>query len=238
MVLGAEVVTLESGKTQVQSFSETSRLFDYGFDNFAYQTILTRDEFLKEVSVALSKTDFVTVQPASDVEVLLPRDLTPSDLTRRVTIPQEPVDAPIRAGQVLGTVELSHGDTVYATVLLPRDLTPSDLTRRVTIPQEPVDAPIRAGQVLGTVELSHGDTVYATVDLLASTSVEASRLRTFWRNVQLFFARPAVRIIAIVLGVLLAAALLWKLLFGRRRYRYGRSVTRSSRRGYRGRRRR
>ncbi len=85
VVLGAEVVTLESGKTQVQSFSETSRLFDYGFDNFAYQT-------------------------------LLPRDLTPSDLTRRVTIPQEPVDAPIRAGQVLGTVELSHGDTVYATV--------------------------------------------------------------------------------------------------------------------------
>lgn len=189
VVLGADAVTLESGKTQVQSFSETSRLFDYGFDNFSYKTVLEKSEVLKEVSVSLSKIDHVTVHPAQDVEILLPKDLTAADLERTLVI------------------------------------------------QDPVEAPVTEGQVLGSVELSHGGTIYATVDLLALNDVDASRMLTLWHGVQLFFAKTAVRVIALILAVLLLALLGWKLVFGRRRYRYGSSVGRSSRRGYHGRRR-
>ena len=85
--------------------------------------------------------------------------------------------------------------------------------------------------------LSYDGKVYAQVDLLASNDVEASKLLTFWRDVKLFFAKPVVKIVGIVVLVLLILVLLWKLVFGRRRYRYGRSVGRGRNRGYRGRRR-
>ena len=67
------------------------------------------------MTVSLSKTDYVTVHPADDVEVLFPRDLDPAELERVITLP-DAADAPITAGQKLGTMELKDGDTSYATV--------------------------------------------------------------------------------------------------------------------------
>ena len=103
----------------------------------------------------------------------------------------------------------------------------------------PADAPITAGQALGTLTLlSPEGEELATVDLLASHDVEASTLLVFGRNVHNFFSLTAVRVILVLLVVLAAALVIWKLTVGRRRYRYGHSVTRRSGGGYRGRRRR
>ena len=191
VVLGCDRLTLEDGEIRTMSFYETNRLFQWGFDNFSYKTILTADEYPKEVAVSLSKIDHVTVHPARDVEILMPNDLEPEDLERTITLNSDPVEAPITTGDKLGTIQLSYQGTVYATE-----------------------------------------------DLLALNDVEASRLLTFWRDVKLFFAKPAVKIAGIVLAVLRVVALLWKLIFGRRRYRYGRRVGFSRRESYRGRRRR
>ena len=191
VVLGCDRLTLEDGEIRTMSFYETNRLFQWGFDNFSYKTILTADEYPKEVAVSLSKIDHVTVHPARDVEILMPNDLEPEDLERTITLNSDPVEAPITTGDKLGTIQLSYQGTVYATE-----------------------------------------------DLLALNDVEASRLLTFWRDVKLFFAKPAVKIAGIVLAVLLVVALLWKLIFGRRRYRYCRRVGFSRRESYRGRRRR
>lgn len=188
VVLGAERVET-NGVGDLQSFSETTRLFNWGFENFSYQTVLKSDEVLKEVEVSLSrKVNYVTVHPAQDLVVLLPKDVAAEDLERTLVL------------------------------------------------QTPVEAPIQEGDVLGTVELSHDGKVYGKVDLLALNDVEASRLLTFLRDVQLFFARTSVRIVCAVLGVLVVALVLWKLTLGRRRYRYGRSVG-SNRSHYRGRKR-
>ena len=190
VMLGCEQLHLEGNEIRTMSFYETNRLFNWAFENFAYQTVLTSDEILKEVAVSLSKIDHVTVHPAEDVEVLLPKGLAAEDLERTITLKSDPVEAPISAGDVLGTVTLSYDGTDYATV-----------------------------------------------DLLALNDVEASRILTFWRDVKEFFSQTAVKVIGIILLVAVVALLLWKLVFGRRRYRYGRSVNFRSRRGYRGRRR-
>ena len=191
VLLGCERLELEGGEIRTMSFYETNRLFDWAFNNFSYQTILEADEFPKEVSVSLSKIEHVTVHPARDVEVLFPNDLKPEDLERTITLNADPVEAPVKSGQVLGTIALSYDGHVYATE-----------------------------------------------NLLALNDVEASKMLVLLRDVKLFFAKPAVKIAGIVLAVLLVALLLWKLLFGRRRYRYGRSVSRNYRRSsYRGRRR-
>ena len=190
VMLGCEQLHLEGNEIRTMSFYETNRLFDWAFNNFAYQTVLTSDEILKEVAVSLSKIDHVTVHPAEDVEVLLPKGLAAEDLERTITLKSDPVEAPISAGDVLGTVTLSYDGTDYATV-----------------------------------------------DLLALNDVEASRILTFWRDVKAFFSQTAVKVVGIILLAAVVTLLVWKLVFGRRRYRYGRSVNFRSRRGYRGRRR-
>ena len=183
-------MTLDDGEILTYSFYDTRLLFDCAFDNFSYQTVLTSDELIKDVDVALSKTDRVSVHPAEDVELLLPNGTQATDLERTLNL------------------------------------------------EGPVDAPISEGQVLGTMTLSLDGQELATVDLLAMADVEADGLLVFWRDVQVFFSKTAVRVVCIVLGVLILALIIWKLTIGRRRYRYGRSVNRRSRGGgYRGRRR-
>ena len=118
VVLGAERVELETGGYRVMSFYETIRLFDWGFDNFTRRTILQTAEPVAELDVALSSVDHITVQPAYEVERLLPNNLTADDLHRETTFYHKVVDAPIAEGDVLGEITLSYGDTVYATVPL------------------------------------------------------------------------------------------------------------------------
>ena len=189
VILGAERVE-ENGVGNIRSFSETSRMFDYGFENFSYKTILQKSEPIKDVTVTLSKTDHVALRPAKDLEALMPKGLDAEDLERTVTMDAEVVEAPIEEGEKLGTLTLSYDGKVYGTV-----------------------------------------------DLLAFNGVEASKALVFWRDVQEFFSRTSVRVVLIILVVLILAFLLWKLIFGRRRYRYGRSVSRRHGGGYRGRRR-
>ena len=177
----------ENGVGNLLNFSETSHLFDYGFKNFAYRTILEDKEIIQEVPVSLSKTDYVTVHPANNVESLFPRDLDPAELDRVISLP------------------------------------------------EAVEAPITAGDKLGTMELRDGDTVYASVDLLASSDVTADKFMVFRHNVTLFFKKPAVKTVAIVLAVLLVLLVIFRLTGLSRRRRYGRNA-RSYSRGYRGRR--
>ena len=115
VVLGAERVTLEDGVTiQTRSFSETSRMFDWGFDNFARRDILSSADLIQEVPVALSnEASYVSTHAAEDLSCLLPGNIEPEDLERTVTLKSETVDAPVAAGDVLGTLTLSYKGTVY-----------------------------------------------------------------------------------------------------------------------------
>lgn len=122
VVLGASRVTLEDGTNQVQSFSETIRLFDYGFDNFSRKIILHTDELIGEVPVTLSQeVDSVKVHPAQEIECLIPTDVEFTDLTREWSPISESVEAPITRGQVLGQITVSLDGTVYGTVDLLAD---------------------------------------------------------------------------------------------------------------------
>ena len=70
---------------------------------------------MKEVSVALSKVDHVSVHPAADVELLLPKGTDPASLERTLDL-ESPVDAPVTEGPVLGTLSLSLAGVVLTTV--------------------------------------------------------------------------------------------------------------------------
>ena len=190
VVMGGDRVKLEDNETRTYSFYDTNQLFNWAFDNFTYQTLLRQDDMVQDVAVSLSETDHVVVHPRGDVEVLLANDIAPESMERTVTLRADPVEAPVAAGDVLGTMTLSYDGVEYATV-----------------------------------------------DLLALNDVEASRSQIFLRDLKLFFGKASVKIAIAVLAALVILLAAWKLIFSRRRYRYGRSVGRSRRNGYRGRRR-
>ena len=149
----------------------------------------------------------------------------------------------LKEDDVAGEAPVSLSSTDHVTLrpakavelLLPKGVTPEDLEKAIALKSDPVEAPIAEGDVLGTLTVSLDGEECATVDLLALTDVEASRLRIFWRDLKNFFSTTMAKVIlavALVLAVLLGG---WKLLFSRRRYRYGRSVGGGVRRGsYRG----
>ena len=119
VILGAQAVK-NGDKTDYQSFSETKRMFEWGFSNFRQATILDHATLVDEVPVTLSRmTNYVSVHPAEDVQVLLPVDLSVDDLVEEVTIDAESVEAPVAADQQLGSITVKNKDgLVYATVPL------------------------------------------------------------------------------------------------------------------------
>ena len=191
VVLGAErVVDPATNRANVRSFSETTRLFDWGFENFSYKVILTPNDMLASVPVTLSKeASHVSLHCTDEVEVLMPNVLNAEDLTRNIRF--------------------------YA---------------------KSVEAPVLQGDRLAEVELSYGDTVYATVPLVSVAGVEASRSLVVQKQIREFLSQTSVRIAIAAVVVLILVLVVWKITMGRRRYRYGKSVSRK--RNYRGRRRR
>ena len=117
IVLGAEAVKDENGNTKIQSFSESKRLLEWGFSDFHRTTILDKSELIEQIPVTLSrKTNYVVVHPAESVETLLPKNLSPEDLIREITLDDTSVKAPVTLDQKLGTITLKDSSgAVYVT---------------------------------------------------------------------------------------------------------------------------
>ncbi len=119
VILGAGTAPDGKGGTDIMSFRESVRLFEWGFANFTTKTVLSADELIQEVPVALSKeTNYVVVHPSYTATAVLPNDIEPEAMTRTVQLHADTVNAPVTAGDELGTITLSYNGTDYITVPL------------------------------------------------------------------------------------------------------------------------
>lgn len=112
VVLGAS----RDAEGKKRNFSESSRLLQWGFDNFSVQQLLDASSPVCEVKVDLSwDRDYVVAVPAHDYKTMVPDDFDREKLELVTQVPEQ-MNAPIEKGQVLGTVTLKYGETEYATV--------------------------------------------------------------------------------------------------------------------------
>lgn len=117
VVLGAENIKDADGKiVDRQSFSESKRLLEWGFESFAPLTILTTTDLQGEVAVTLSQTEQVVAAPSGTLSATLPKDVTADDFTVTPTFFAESVEAPVKKGQVLGSVTVSYNGKEYGTL--------------------------------------------------------------------------------------------------------------------------
>ena len=101
------------------SFSESERLLEWACDNFHHTVLLNQDteNVLREVAVSLSdEADYVLAQPVGEIAATMPSDFDPNLAELRFDLPTEPLEAPITAGQKLGTVTLTYQGTDYGTL--------------------------------------------------------------------------------------------------------------------------
>ena len=116
VVLGAELAHQPDNSYKRMNFSETIRLFEWGFDNFSYRTILESSDPVAEVAVTLSDTEHVLVRPEGSLAALLPNDINTEDFNQDITLFSDSVEAPVKEGQVLGKITLSYDGKEYGSL--------------------------------------------------------------------------------------------------------------------------
>ena len=117
VVLGSEYAQDESGNWHFYSFSESSRLLEWAFDNFTRTTLLseTSENVIREVPVTLSAdTGHVLVQPVGSIEATVP-EYDPTKAELKMDLP-ESLEAPIQKGQVVGSVSLIYNGINYGSL--------------------------------------------------------------------------------------------------------------------------
>ena len=97
----------ESARTQ-----ETQKLLAYGFRYFETHKLYSAGEILSTEDVWLGKTDSVTLTLADDLYLTLPRGSI-DELQADIVTPDYP-EAPLKAGQAVGTLSIRIGDEVLA----------------------------------------------------------------------------------------------------------------------------
>ena len=111
VLCGAKTSILDTGDLLMESFPETIKLLDYGFDNFSYVTALSPLYPIDQVTVLNSAgSEAVAVAPAKDVRLLLPANYNPDALRTEVLLDAKEVEAPVSEGQKLGLARVYYGN--------------------------------------------------------------------------------------------------------------------------------
>ena len=115
-MLGCENPTDADGNVQRLQFSESKRLYEWGFKNFSERTIVDTSTPIAEVPVTLSsENDYVTVKVSQSISTQLPNDVNISDFQLVTNLPDS-VEAPVESGQVLGTLTVTLDGESYGTI--------------------------------------------------------------------------------------------------------------------------
>ncbi len=135
VLCGAKTTILDTGDLLMESFPETIKLLDYGFDNFSYVTALSPLYPIDQVTVLNSAgSEAVAVAPAKDVRLLLPANYNPEALRTEVLLDANEVEAPVSEGQKLGLARVYYGNELIdeTDLLAIADVTRSELSSVAT----------------------------------------------------------------------------------------------------------
>lgn len=120
VVCGCETLIDEDGDDVDMRFVETERLMEYGFDNYDYVQVLSDTQMLGQPTVTNAKgRTNVVVHANANATVLLPNSCTAEDITMSLAYDStQTLDAPLEAGQRVGTVTAMYQNIELATAEL------------------------------------------------------------------------------------------------------------------------
>ncbi len=111
VVLHGAVIYGTDGSETYRNFTETKKLFEWGFDAYSTQTLFEDGQVLGEVPVHYGLgTDKVSLVNVGEITKLIPTDADLSGLETTVDYKDDMLEAPVEAGVKLGTVTLKDAD--------------------------------------------------------------------------------------------------------------------------------
>ena len=113
VIMGSGPIEVD-GKTRQGQFTESTKLLEYGFNNFRRVTISRPDKPVDKISVTLSRdADEVMVKPVGSLTLTLPNSIREDDIQSEITLYTDTVEAPVSEGQVLGSMRLYYEDREF-----------------------------------------------------------------------------------------------------------------------------
>ena len=98
------------------NFVDSRTLYDWGFNNFSYRTLLNANEVIERQDVELAEGNAVAMlRPQEELRALMPNEATEDDIRREIILYNDTLRAPIGAGTVLGEVRIYVGSSLYGT---------------------------------------------------------------------------------------------------------------------------
>lgn len=109
VMLGAPIKEDENGNWVKRSFPETINLFEYIFEHYSISTVMSTLYPIAEVAVTQSESSrTVALAPTQEVRTLIDADYSADDIYLDIRLNSNTVEAPIEAGDVLGSVTVSY----------------------------------------------------------------------------------------------------------------------------------
>jgi len=123
IVLGSDVIILEDESAEMRNLTESRRLFEWGFSEFSWRTILNSFGIVDKAPIINGAgADFVNLCPETEIRLLLDKDIPDEEFVRNITIYSvdngETLQAPVEAGTILGELTLTRNNIDYGTVNL------------------------------------------------------------------------------------------------------------------------
>lgn len=117
------IVITAGGEEYGGSYKDAYGIISWTFDNFSWQTVIKAGDAITRIPIEMgSGTDYVAVGTNKDINVLTDNEISALDFDRQITVYSErdgeKLKAPVKRGEVLGELTLSHGGKVYGTVPL------------------------------------------------------------------------------------------------------------------------
>lgn len=99
---------LTEDSAEPENFKDTIRLYNWVYDNFAYQQVLSSTEPIERIHIEQADGDgMVALRCNADLTLLLPNDVPPESRRIDITLREDGFKAPIPAGTVLGHATLT-----------------------------------------------------------------------------------------------------------------------------------
>ena len=95
---------------------DSIHLYEWAFDNLSIKTILDKNDLVKEIGLDFAwNKDTIQLSPATTYSTILPDDVAISSIDRTYNLPER-ISAPVKEGDVVGTVTLSYANQPLATI--------------------------------------------------------------------------------------------------------------------------
>ncbi|MBE6153013.1 MAG: D-alanyl-D-alanine carboxypeptidase [Firmicutes bacterium] len=112
---GMRLITVVMGESDsAKRNSETSKMLDYGFDQYELETLLTKNSVISKTKISKSTKEEVSIVPLEDVTLLHKKGVKKKNTSYKLKL--NDINVPVKKGDKIGTLLLTEDNNVIRKI--------------------------------------------------------------------------------------------------------------------------